>query len=202
MTKIYYYIIALATTCFSFSYCTPPRNFPVNYYKENEQLIHTVNLQYQALYEKKPFAAEFTGKNFDIVSLELKTDTLRYIYEFLLNDPALKDTLFHFGYDSSSVLELVNNMRKIKCAWINNLDYYIDGNKRLLTFFSIKHKALNIPFSPKKYFILTIYEQPQYYDDQGRLLDKRDIRRLRKVNNEIFWRINDKVCYTLSARFR
>lgn len=200
MTKLIFYIsILLGLLSAS---CSPPRNFPVNYYKENEEKIHALNYHYQTLYLQKPFAAEFNDKRFESVSFELKTDSLRYIFEFMINDPHLKDTLMMFGYDTTAVLQLVKDMKEIKCTWINTLDYYVDGNKRLLTFLSIRHKALDIPFSPKKYFILTIYEQPQYYDAEGRLLDKRNLRRLRKVNNEIFWRINDKVCYTLSAKFR
>ncbi len=200
MTKIFSYITLLFWL--SGVSCSPPRSFPVNYYKENEEKIHALNYHYQTLYLQKPFAAEFNDKRFEIVSFELKTDSLRYIFEFPVDDPHIKDTLKKFGYNPTALLQLVNDMKEIRCTWINTLDYYVDDNKRLLTFLSIRHKALDIPFSPKKYFILTIYEQKQYYDAQGRLLDKRNLRRLRKVNNEIFWRINDKVCYTLSAKFR
>jgi hypothetical protein len=67
---------------------------------------------------------------------------------------------------------------------------------------SIKPVALKAPFSYSKYYILTYFSQPQYFDNEGRLLDKRKRRRLRKINGEIFRRINDKVCYTISGKFR
>jgi hypothetical protein len=67
---------------------------------------------------------------------------------------------------------------------------------------SIKPVALKAPFSYAKYYILTYFQQPQYFDAEGRLLERRKLRRLRKINGDIFKRINDKVCYTVSARFR
>jgi hypothetical protein len=67
---------------------------------------------------------------------------------------------------------------------------------------SIKPVMLSIPFSNKKFYILTYFPQPQYFDSAGHLLDKRKLSRLRKINGEIFKRINDKVCYTISGDFR
>lgn len=197
--KHIFYLLILQTMLLS---CAPSRHYLTNYYKENEKKINAIEEKYSSIYPLRPLAAEFTDKNFSHISLEIKTDSLRYIFEFSLTDQLLKDNLRRFGYDTASVMQLFRDMKQVKCTWINTLDYYVDGRKRLLTFMSIRHKALDIPFSPKKYFILTFYHQPQYYDAEGRLLDKRNVRRIRKVNNEIFWRINDRVCYTLSAKFR
>jgi hypothetical protein len=182
--------------------CAVPKNFPVYYYKTNEKIINNIEKQYSRLYTQKPIAAAFTDKDFEHVSVEMKTDTLRYIYEFDITDPTLKDTLQKFGYDTTGILQVLRNMKQIKCTWINTLDYYVDGNKRLLTFLSVRHRAMDVPFSSKKYIILTFYKQPQYYDSEGRLLDKKSVRRLRRINNEEFQRINDRVCYTLSSHFR
>ncbi len=68
---------------------------------------------------------------------------------------------------------------------------------------SIKPVALKAPLSYHKYYVLTYYQQPQYFDEEGMLLDnKRTVRRLRKINGEVFRKINDKVCYTISGNFR
>jgi len=58
------------------------------------------------------------------------------------------------------------------------------------------------PFKNAKYYILTYFQQPQYFDSEGQLLERRKLRRLRKINGDIFKRINDKVCYTVSVKFR
>lgn len=196
------YIIYVSVGCCILYSCSTQGNFPQQYYKQNEAAITRIEQTYNTVYRAKPLAAEFSDAAFEHVRLEMKTDSLRYIYEFKFQDHFLKDSLFKYGYDTTATLKMLNDMKRIKCTWINILDYYVDGSKKLLVFMSIRPKELDIPFSPRKYFILTFYKQPQYYDEEGRLLDKRNLRRIRKVNNEQFWRINDRVCYTLSDKFR
>ncbi len=157
---------------------------------------------YKKLFLQQPFTIAFTDRSFKTVSLQIITDTLNYIYEFTVNEPRLTDTLIKFHFNAPKVVELIQQMQSIHCAWINNFYYYVDEKKRSLIFMSIKPVALKSLFSYKKYYILTYFPQPQYFDSEGRLLDKRKLRRLRKLNGEIFKRINDKVCYTISGNFR
>jgi hypothetical protein len=136
------------------------------------------------------------------VSIEIITDTLKYIYEFGIDESRLKDTLAKYDLNEKGVMDLIKQMRSIHCTWINNLDYYVDEQKSSLIFISMRPVALSRPFTNKKYYILTYFSQPQYFDSEGKLLVKRQRKRVRKINNEVFWRINDKVCYTISGRFR
>ena len=130
------------------------------------------------------------------------TDSLTYIYEFGVNEPRLADTLTLYHFDAPKVIDLIKQIQFIHCTWIKNFDYYVDEKKKSLVFMSIKPVALKSPFSYKKYYILTYFKQPQYFDENGQLLDKKKQRRLRKINGEIFNKINDKVCYTISGKFR
>ena len=84
------------------------------------------------------------------------------------------------------------------------LDYYVDGKKQYLVFMSVPVKQFSLfPVLQKnKYYLFNFYAQPQYYDEQGRLLDKKKLQQLRKINSEVFRRINEKVCYTISGKFR
>ena len=182
--------------------CAVSSKFPVSYYKDNENDIVAMETAYTSIAASRPISIGFTDKAFRHVLVEMKTDTVRYVYEFNIADPSLFDSLHHYGYDTAATFQLMQYMKKTQCTWINTLDYYTSGRKRLLTFMSIRHKSLSVPFSSEKYFILTFYKQPQYYDENGILLDRRNLRRARKVNNEIFKRINDRVCYTISAKFR
>ena len=182
--------------------CAVSSKFPVSYYKEHENDIVAMEAMYNRIAAARPVSIGFTDKAFRHVLVEMKTDSIRYVYEFNIADPSLFDSLQHYGYDTAATLQLMRYMKKTQCTWINTLDYYTSGRKRLLTFMSIRHKSLSVPFSAEKYFILTFYKQPQYYDENGILLDRRNLRRARKVNNEIFKRINDRVCYTISAKFR
>ena len=195
-TVIYFtIIIALLFSCSA-------KNISSNYYYEHEKVLDSIQQSYKELYKKKPFTIAFNDKAFSTVTVELITDTLTYIYEFGANEKRLNDTLHKFHLDSTGVNRLIRRMQSIRCTWVNNFDYYVDEQKRSLIFISIKPVVFHPFLSYKKYYILTYFSQPQHFDEQGRLLDKKKLRQLRKINGEIFRRINDKVCYTISGQFR
>jgi hypothetical protein len=196
-------IIVVVMSCFIASCSTTlPSHYPEKYYKQNEASIIGIESNYSNIYNQKPLVIAFTDNAFQYVTVEMKTDSMRYVYEFKVTEKRLADTLNKFGFDVNAVLKLIKDMQQIKCTWINRLEYYVDEKKLNLIFLSIRPKAFDVMFSGKKYYTLTFYSQPQYYDSEGRLLDKRNRKRLRKINNEVFWRINSKVCYTVSDRFR
>jgi hypothetical protein len=166
--------------------------------------LHETEELYNQATRQKLMAIAFNDLSYNSVSLELKTDTVRYIYDFNYDEKRMNDTLHKFGYDSLLVNKIIRNMRSMGSTWINTMDYYVDGKKQLLLFVSAPVKQFS-PFpllQKRKYYLYNFYRQPQYYDEKGRLLDKKTIRQLRKVNNEVFWRINEKVCYTISGKFR
>ncbi|HQY13032.1 MAG TPA: hypothetical protein PK133_12495 [Ferruginibacter sp.] len=179
-----------------------PKNISTKYYYQNEKVLDRIEERYKQLYRQMPFTIGFTDRWFKTVSVEIITDSLSYIYEFEANESRLADTLAKYHPSPAKVVELIGQMQSIRCTWIRNLDYYVDEKKNSLIFMSIKPVALKAPFSYNKYYVLTYFQQPQYFDSEGRLLDKRRLRRLRKINGEIFKRINDKVCYTISGNFR
>jgi hypothetical protein len=191
-------LFALAGLAFSCS----PKNISSNYYFENEKILDSIEQKYKSLYQQKPFTIGFSSSDFSIVSVEIITDTLTYIYEFRVNEARLLDTLTRYRLDAAQINRLIMQMQSIRCTWIKKQDYYVDERKNSLIFMSVKPVALKPPFSYQRYYVLTYFNQPQHFDSEGRLLDKRRLRRLRKINGEIFRRINDKVCYTISGRFR
>lgn len=193
--------ITLLIVAAGFFSCSP-KNISGKYYFQNEKILDKIEESYKELYQLGPFAVAFTDKQFHTVSIEIITDSLKYIYEFGEGDERMTDTLERFGMNAERVLQLINRMQSIRCTWINKFDYYVDEKKNSLIFMSIKPVALQAPFSNKKYYILTYFAQSQVFDEEGRLLDKRKQRRLRIINGEIFHRINDKVCYTISNAYR
>ncbi|MBX2933199.1 MAG: hypothetical protein KF825_03075 [Ferruginibacter sp.] len=183
-------------------YSCSPKNISTKYYYQNEKVLDSIEETYKEINSSTPFDVGFTSKDFTIVSLGILTDSLKYIYEFKVGDNRLADTLKKFGLPVKPVIELVKQMQSIRCTWISSYDYYTDEKKQELIFMSIKPVALNAPLSYKKYYILTYFQQPQYFDNDGLLLERRKLKRLRKINGEIFKRINDKVCYTVSTTYR
>ncbi len=196
-----YYIIWLLAVALLGS-CASRKVGSAKYYFQNQQALIAIEQSYKALYKIKPFSLEFTDKSFNYLSLEIITDSVKYIYEFNVHEPRLRDTLLKYNLPVTGVTNLVQQMQSIRCTWINSLDYYTNNQKNYLVFMSIRPVAVQVPFSSEKYFILTFYNQPQYFDAEGRLLANRRQRRLRKIDGEIFHRVNDKVCYAISERFR
>jgi hypothetical protein len=195
--------LSLVACLLFLSACNSRKLFSTRYYFENESTVSKLEKSYRHLYAVQPFSVGFTDRSFNTISLEIITDSIKYIYEFPLTDTVrLQDSLVKYRIPDKETLTLINEMRSIKCIWINRLDYYTNNEERSLVFMSIRPVAVHLPFTPEKYYILTFYAQPQYFDSEGRLLANRRLRKLRRVNGEIFRRINDKVCYTISEKFR
>lgn len=185
-----------------FLYSCSARNISSNYYFEHEKVLEKIEQSYKELYKQKPFTIAFTDKAFRTVTIEIISDTLSYIYDFAVHEPRLSDTLRKYDLSVTGINRLIDLMQSIRCTWVNNFDYYVDEQKKSLIFISVKPVSLHPLLSYKKYYVLTFYSQPQQFDEKGRLLDKKKRRRLRKINGEIFYRINDKVCYAISGQFR
>jgi hypothetical protein len=173
-----------------------------NYYHRHKQSLDSMEDTFRNAYQKKPFSIEFTDRSFNRVSLELITDTLTYIYEYQVGEPRLQDTLKKYGYDTTAINYLIRAMQTRECTWIDNLDYYTQTNKHSLIYISLWPRRFNFAFVNKKYYILTYFQQSQYFDGEGRLLVGRRLRHVRKINGDVYHRINDRVCYTISDRFR
>jgi hypothetical protein len=184
------------------SSCASRKVFSTNYYNENEKALTFIESLYKTINQQRHFSVEFTDKSFEYVSLEILTDSIKYIYEFNIKETRLQDTLVKYKLPVEGVMSMINQMSSIHCIWINNLDYYVNNQKRPLIFMSIRHVGIRLPFTSEKYYILTFYSQPQYFDSEGRLLASRQVRKLRKINDDVFRRVNDKVAYTVSERFR
>lgn len=182
--------------------CSTPRSVSTKYYEKHEPELDKIETIYKELYKQKPFSLQFTNRKFNEVALEIMTDTLKYVYTVGINEPRLNDTLRKYGMNVKGTADLISKMKAVKCTWINNLDYNTETGIQLLVFMSIRKLSANLPFVPPKYYILAYFNKPQYYDSEGRLLTGRRLRKTSKINGDVFWRINDKVSYTVSTSFR
>lgn len=185
-----------------FIFSCSSKTISTKYYYRNEKVLDRIEETYKKLNQQDPFTVAFTDRKFNTISFEIITDTLSYIYRFNINEKRLADTLLAYHLNAPKIIELIQMMRSIRCTWVNKFIYYVDEKKNELIFMSIKPVSFNPPFSAKKYYTLTYFPQPQYFDSAGQLLDKRKLQRLRKINGDIFHRINNKVCYTISGNFR
>lgn len=173
-----------------------------NYYQEHKGIVDSIERHYERLNPRNHFSLAFTDKEFSIVSLEMITDTLTRIYEFNVNDQKLADTLKKYNYDSAGVYYLVRKMKEAKVTWINSFDYYVNDQPQQLIILSIKPKTIRYIFSPPKYIALSYFRTPQYFDEKGRLLDGRRTKEVRKIKGQVFYKITDRICYTITEKYR
>ncbi|MHA4806507.1 hypothetical protein ACX0G9_00300 [Flavitalea flava] len=172
------------------------------YYAKNQHKLDSIHETFKKANKQKHFSIEFTDRPFKRVSLELMTDTLTYIYEFGVDEKRMRDTLEKFGFDFPAIASLISQMQSLECTWVNQLDYYGEEQKYSLISVSLWPRGFNLPFVNKKYYILAYFPQRQYFDKKGTLLTGRRRKRIRQINSEIFTKLSDTVCYTLSDRFR
>ena len=182
--------------------CSPSKKFTQSYYSTNETTVQSILHQYQKIYHDRPFSLEFKNEAQSRIAIEIHTDSIKYIYNFNLNEPFLQDTLHKYNFDNRAMYRLISAMQTVHCTWINNLDYYEKQQRKYLVFLAVRDKKLNAPLSSEKYFTLIFFEQKQPSDEKGRLLDNDDRKKMRRINGGIFRRINDKVFYAVTGHFR
>ena len=173
-----------------------------NYYQENKAAVDNIESRYEKLNAAKPFTVAFTDKKLGIISLEMLSDTLTRIYEFNVGDQRLSDTLSKYNYDTAGINSLIKKMQQTKVTWINSVDYYVNDQPRQLIYLSIKPITIRYLFSPPKYLALGYFRTAQSFDEKGRLLDNRRTKRVRKIKNQVFYRITDRICYTITDKYR
>ncbi len=173
-----------------------------NYYQQNKAAVDNIENRYEKLNAAKPFAVAFTDKKVNIVSIEFISDTLTRIYEFNVNEQRLNDSLFKYNYDTSGIKFLIRKMQQTKVTWINSVDYYVNDQPQQLIYLSIKPVTIRFLFSPPKYIALGYFRTPQSFDEKGRLLDGRRTKRVRKIKGQTFYKITDRICYTITQKYR
>jgi|SRR5687767_8115616 len=172
------------------------------YYQEQKGTVDSIESRYEKLNAKKPFALAFTDKKLNIVSIEMISDTLTRIYEFNPGEKRLADSLLKYNYDTSGVNYLIRKMQQTKVTWINSVDYYVNDQPQQLIYLSIKPVTFRYLFSPPQYLALGYFRTAQAFDEKGRLLDNRRTKRVRKIKGQVFYRITDRICYTITEKYR
>lgn len=193
--NFFVFVICLFCCCTTTTYTTA-------YYRKNSVTVNSIYAQYNKLYFEKPFSVEFKDKTFNYISLEIIKDTIRYIYTFRLNEKKLADTLDKYGFQTALIVNMINDMRSIKCTWINKMDFYVNRRKEYMIYMSVREKTLDSWLKPEKYYTIAFFNQPQQFDNRGRVKATSRSLQPMKINNAIYWRITDRICYAITENFR
>ncbi|HEX6849403.1 MAG TPA: hypothetical protein VF144_20600 [Chitinophagaceae bacterium] len=173
-----------------------------NYYQEQKGTVDSIERRYEKLNPLNPFSLAYTDKKFNIISMEMISDTLTRIYEFNVNDQRFADTLLKYNYDTAGVFYLIRKMKGSKVTWINSFDYYVNDQPQQLIILSIKPRTIRYIFSPPRYIALAYFRTNQFFDEKGRLLDGRRTKEVRKIKGQVFYKITDRICYTITDKYR
>lgn len=173
-----------------------------NYYQQHKATLDNIESRYEKLNAAKPFAVAFTNKDLTRISIEMISDTLTRIYDFHITEQRLADSLYKFNYDTTGILFLIRRMQATKVTWINSVDYYVNDQPQQLIYLSIKPVTIRYLFSPPKYIALGYFRTAQSFDEKGRLLDNRRTKRVRKIKGQVFYKISDRICYTITEKYR
>ena len=180
--------------------CSP--TYTTTYYAKNKETVHAIHDSYQKLYSERPFSVEFRDKTFNFISFEIIKDTIRYIYKFRLDEPYLADTLDKYGYNKAGIVSMLHDMRSIKCTWINKMDFYVNRQRESMIYLSVRERKLDSWMKPEKYYTIAFFNQPQQFDIKGRVKATAKATQPMKINNAIYWKITDRICYAITENFR
>ena len=195
-------LFSVSITCLLLTTSCSTKIISTNYYQEKKGTVDSIESRYEKLNARKPFAIAFTDKKFNIISLEMISDSLTRIYEFNLGERRLGDTLLKFNYDTAGIYYLIRKMQQTKVTWINSVDYYVNDQPQQLIYLSIKPVTIRYLFSPPKYIALGYFRTAQSFDEKGRLLDNRRTKQVRKIKGQVFYKITDRICYTVTDKYR
>jgi len=192
----------ISITCLLFSVSCSTKIISTTIYQEQKKNLDSIESRYEKLNPANRFSLAFTDKKFTIVSLEMITDTLTRIYEFNVNEQRLADTLLKYNYDTAGIYYLIRKMQQTKVTWINSFDYYVNDQPQQLIILSLKPVTIRYIFSPPKYVALAYFRTTQFFDEKGRLLDNRRTKQVRKIKGQVFYKITDRICYTITDKYR
>lgn len=173
-----------------------------NIYQQNRKTYDSIEKKYLRLFRESPFAVAYSDPGFTHVKLEFISDTLTRVYEFKIGDTRLQDTLLHYNLDTNAVMGLLSEMKRVRCIWLDNFDYYVNGKEHRVTYVSIKPVTIRYPLSQPKFIILAYFPTPQVFDKNGILLDSRRTKRQRKLGGHTFRKITDRICFTIAEKYR
>ncbi len=162
-----------------------------SFYFENKTKIDHLIKGFNTLYDKQPFAIGFSDKRFKYYTIQMYTDTVRYIYSTHMDRNLIFQEMIQSKLTEKDLKVIAQQIKELKCLWIDKSDMYIDGVKTSTTHLSFKSLLFNRAFDENKYYNLVFLETS--------IPKRTTTRRLRKYG---YHEITKNVYFTISSRFR
>ena len=184
-----------------FLFSCSQRNIADHYYR-NQKPYDSIHANYKSLIHENVFTLFFKDRSYRYITLEIFTDSLKYIYYFKTDELRLYDTIVKYKINTKDFYLLMNQMTRARSLWISQLDYYVKNKKENLIYIAFRSRPLWFFFSSQKYCMINWFTKPQQYDVKGFLLNQSLAPIPLELNDRKSYRINDTVAYRISNRFR
>lgn len=171
--------------------CRPARKTAA-YYHNNKQVIAELRQLYNMLYEQQPFSLGFTDRSLKYYVAEIKTDTVRYIYNTDKNSEQVEKLVTKYHYDTAIVRQFLSKMKQAKCLWISRTTMYVDMKPQQVTVLSFKAASRDAFFKENKYYVLFFPQQA--------LASSPGIKQ--KIANGEIVKIEEGVYFSITSKFR
>jgi hypothetical protein len=176
-------LLACLTGCF-----TASKGKSADYYRENKAALEDLRNQYEKLYSHQPFSAGFTDKSYSYFTMEVNTDTVRYIYNTKKNSQQVAHLIDRFDYDTAQLRAFAIKMKELKCLWLSKSTFFVNEERETVTFLSFDAAAGNKPFVEQKYYILIFLNHPIVSQDIKKRIKKGT---LVKIEELVYYRIGN-----------
>ena len=185
-------VISFAFFVTAFSSCMSSKNRKSsNFYQEHKTEIDDLRNTYDQLYTHLPFSAGFTDKSHKYYVMEVKTDSVRYIFNSEKNRVQLGEVIRKFEYDTTKLRSLSYLLKNTNCLWLSKSSFFIDGKRETVTYLSFRSALTDNPFVENKYYILIFLPHPITSPEINKRVQKGDL-----------VKIDDLVYYTIGNRYR
>lgn len=170
--------------------CRAPEKLSKKYYTQNETTLKQINALYNEIYDVNPFILGFTDAKFRNYSLELTTDTMRYVYNTSIMNFSVNDSILRFGLDSNRLSRLGKIMKKSRCICVARHFFYWKEKKYAANWLFFRQAKTGL-FKERRYHVLIFFREdlpaglpPEF------------------ISGEQLTLLKDHVYYTISNRFK
>ena len=183
-------LIVGSMLCVCMISCRMQEKLSKKYYLTNKTALMQINNEYDKLYEINPFILNFTDAQLKKYSVEVSTDTVRYVYNTSIMNFSVADSLKRFGLTITDLKNLGEKMFRSKCICVARHSFYLEEKEYPANWLYFK-QAKSGMFKESRYHVLIFFQKGLTDTKRKAFLEKQ---KLMQLDKDVF--------YTISNRFK
>lgn len=183
-------LIAGSLPCLLMMSCNVQEKLSRKYYLSKKTDLKQINEAYDKLYKINPFILNFTDAQFKKYSVEVSTDTVRYVYNTSIMNFSVADSLKRFGLTITDLKKLGEQMFRSKCICVAKHSFYLEEKEYPANWLYFKQSKSGM-FKESRYHVLIFFQKGLTDSNRKTFLEKQ---KLMQLDKDVF--------YTISNRFK